>query len=165
MPFTSAMLLGVASGGFDAVVTFSSFSSGSGTGTVAGFSSTPVIVDDPDSIMGSIIYYGANNAGIKLENGQSYEATVISNYTTATSGSSIVVGELTHDGGSEFQNYNLQRTIGTLFDGSSFNNFSNAAWTCSTSGAGYGPTLVVKHSSTGSHSASTLLKLGITKTS
>jgi len=159
MPFTSAMLLGVAGGaGFDATVTFPSFSGG----TAYGLNSTPIVVDDPDSIIQGVIFY-SSQGGIKLENGASYEVSVIQNYSSAT-GTSFVLGEATHDSGSEFQNYNLEQTIGTLWTGSSFNNFVNTAFTCSTSGGGFGPALVIKHP-TSSSSATGTLKLGITKTS
>ena len=158
MPFTSAMLLGVATAGHDAIITFPSFSGG----TAYGLSATPVVVDDPDSIIQGVIFY-SSQGGIKLESGASYEVSVIQNYSSAT-GTSFVLGEATHDSGSEFQNFNLEKTIGTLWTGSGFNNFVNTAFTCASSGGGFGPALVIKHP-TSSSSATGTLKLGITKTS
>tara|TARA_R100000963_G_C4596073_1_gene71465 strand:+ start:58 stop:507 length:450 start_codon:yes stop_codon:yes gene_type:complete len=149
------MLLGVSGAGYDAIVTFSSFSGGNDW---AGFSSTPVVLDDPDSIIQGIIFY-FTNAGIKLETSTSYDITVIDNYSSA-SGGNILLGQGVYDSGNEFQNYNLNQTIGTLWDTSSFNNFT-ASFTTSS----YNPALVVDHPIGGGNSGTGTLKLGITKTS
>ena len=172
MPFTSAMLLGVAGGaGFDAIVTFPSGYSVPGSGGSNRYKSdssgAPAIISDPNGIIVNT-FSRTTYDSIQLENLETYEITVIAQPTYSSSSTEDKAG----------LSFIRIDTAGDPDAGSPPNFITNATFssgnpvnldavsvTPSVGGnAGLGFVLFRKNSGE-TFSTSGVLKLGITKTS
>ena len=172
MPFTSAMLLGVATAGFDAIIHYNgSYSSSSGTSNTfdASISGSLSIVSDPKGIIVTT-KSSTNLDTFILENSETYEISVIDNFSYSSSSSGDKVGLRmfsVQDDGTTTDNINLQQdvVVNPYTDSGGANNFKDVSFTPNT---GFNPGLAVvlnKSGAGGSFSATSGLKLGITKTS
>ncbi len=170
MPFTSAMLLGVAGGaGFDAIIHYNgSYSSSSGSSSTfdASISGSLSIVSDPKGIIVDS-RTSTNLSSFILENGETYEISVIDNFSYSGNANSdrvaLRIFSVQSDG-TTTDNINLTSSIVNTFTNTGgVNNFKDVSFTI-TSGNGLAVVLN-KSGAGGNFSATGGLKLGITKTS